>query len=292
MSQLLSELSHAPAADAKIDFVRQIQSTFGPERCYAWPGARVAVKRVASVGFGGDFHAVTHWPDEQHSIVVGTVHGPGLVAALAKAVISGAIRKIGPVNRSPIGLLESLCDLLDRLNADLSPRAVTCSIFHGLFDCTKGTLGYCTAGRVRPYVRTRDGALQELSVESAALERSADIEPRSGSLELSSIERLLVHTEGLCEVCSSAGEPFGPVQSRQLLSGTAFLPVDRQLAAVVEAVHSHADAISTLTDDVTLFAAEFTEEATSTPCADAVSDLFKSYEESSGFRPDSSVFLG
>jgi len=292
MSQLLSEISHAPADDAKVDFVRQIQSTFGPEKCYAWPGARVAVKRVASVGFGGDFHTVTHGPDEQHSIIVGTVSGPGLVAALAKAVISGAIHKFGQANRSPIGLLESLNDLLDRLNADLSPRAVTCSVFHGLIDCAKGTLGYCTAGRVRPYIRTRDLVLQELSVESPALGRSTDVKPRTGSLELSSIERLLIHTEGLCEACSAAGESYGPTQSRQLLADTASLPVDRQLAAFVEAVHTHVGTISTLTDDVTLFAAEFAEESTNLPRADAVNDLFKSYEESSGSRPDSSVFLG
>jgi len=292
MSQLLSEISHTPADEVKLDFVRQIQSTFGPEKCYAWPGARVAVKRIASVGFGGDFHAVTHGPNEQHSIVVGTVSGPGLVAALAKAVISGAIHKFSPADRSPIGLLVSLSDLLGRLNADLSPRAVTCSVFHGLIDCAKGTLGYCMAGRVRPYVRTRKGVLQELSVESPALGRSTDVKLRVGSLKVNSIERLLIHTEGLCEACSATGESYGPTQSRQILTDTAVLPVDRQLAAVVEAVHTHVGAISTLTDDVTLFAAAFAEETTNIPRVDAVNDLFKWYGESSGFRPDSSVFLG
>ncbi len=292
MSQLLTEIGYASVDEAELDLVRQIQSTFGPERCYAWPGARVAARRMASVGFGGDFHNVTHGPDGQHSVVVGTVAGPGLLAALAKAVISGAIHKFGPVDRSPASFVDCLSELIDRLNTDLRPRRVTCSVFHGLIDCVRGTLGCCTVGRIRPYIKTRDGALRELPVARQALGRPSSVERAVATFELGTVERLILHTNGLTEARASSGQSYGMSRGRRLLTETASLPADQQVETIVRALHAHTGPDSTLADDVTVFVAEFAEQSEPPLTADSVRDLFKSYEGAGGSQPDSSVFLG
>ncbi|MGD2109540.1 MAG: PP2C family protein-serine/threonine phosphatase [Phycisphaerae bacterium] len=292
MSQLMPAAGCAPGHGTESDLMRQIDSTIGLEGCCGWPGARVAVKRIPSVGFGGDFHNITHRTEGQHAVVVGTVSGPGLVAALAKATIARAIGRHGSVNRSPVALITFLDELLDRLNTDLGVRSITCSVFIGLVDRARQTLAYTAAGSIRPYIQTRDGSVRDLLTGTPALGAPERVEREPGSLDLASVQRLMIHTEGLCQAQSTAGESYGASRSRKLLTETARLPVDRQLAAVAEDVHAHIGPLRTPTEDVTVFVAHLGDDRMTTPNHASFRDVFNSYENTGGPPLDSSVFLG
>ncbi|MGB2984451.1 MAG: SpoIIE family protein phosphatase [Phycisphaerae bacterium] len=291
MSQLLPAIKPTSTDEAELDLARQIQSTFVPGKCYGWPGAQVAARRIPSAGLGGDFHNVIHGPEEQYSIVVGTIAGPGVFAAFAKAVLSGAVREFGPISGSPRVLMEHLDRMLGRINADLPHHRVTCSVFHGLVNRTEGTLECRSAGGCGALAWTHKGELRELKGTGPALGSAASHGYDSESLELASLRRLVVYTAGLTATSSASGESFGAARGRRLLADTVHLPADEQVDVVLRTLRDHVGPDNIFTDDVTVFVTEFSEEATASG-ADSMRTWFQTYEQAGGAVPDSSVFLG
>lgn len=291
MSQLDRVIGCTSTDEAELDLARQIQSTFVPEKCFGWPGTRITARRIPGSGIGGDFHNVIRGLDEQYSLIVGTITGPGLLAALAKAVVSGAARKFGPISRSPRVLVGQLDRLLGRINANLRDQSVTCSVFLGLVDRAKGTLEYCNAGCCRAFVWTYEDKLRDLQNTGAALGSSSTLDCRSGRLELTSLRRLVICTDGLAKARSVSGRPLGMARGRRLLIDNMHLPANEQVNVVLQGLRTHVGPDRVLTDDVTVFLTDFAEGVTA-PSSDSMKTWLRSYDRAGGIAPDSSVFLG
>lgn len=298
MSQLVSQGESSAADEVELNLARQIQSTFVTGRCHGWPGTRIAAGRIAGASPGGDFHDVIRGCDERYSLVVGTIKGPRLFAALATAVLSSAVRGFGLTSRSPSDLLDHLNTLLSRISADLRDPSVTCSVFHGLVDRARGTLEYCNAGCCRAAVWTQGGEFCELGstspalgVMSSALGRPAGVNYDRESLDFASVQRLIIHTDGLTSACSASGESFGVDRGRCLLMDTVRTTADDQVQAILQAVRDHIGPERALTEDVTLFVADNTESIAARP-VDSMKTWLQTYERAIGAVPDSSVFLG
>jgi len=291
MSQLDTATGCLSTDEAEFDLARQIQSTFVPEKCYGWPGTRIAARRIAGGGLGGDFHDVIRGLDEQYTLIVGTITGPGLFAALGKAVLSGAARKFGPISRSPRVLMDQLNRLLGRINANLRDQCVRCSVFIGLVDRARGILDYSSAGCCRALVWSREGELYDLQSTGAMLGGSANLDCGSERLELTSLRRLVIYTDGLTTARSISGQPLGMARGRRLLTDTVRLPADKQVEVVLQGLRNHVGPDRVLTDDVTVFLTEFMEGVTA-PGADSMRTWLRSYDRAGGTVPDSSVFLG
>ncbi len=275
----------------ELDLARQIQSTFIPGRCYGWPGARVAARRLAGGCLGGDFHDVISGLDEQHLVAIGTIRGPGLVAALAKTALSGAVRKFGPISRSPHALIQRLDRLLDHLNADLREPGLSCSMFVGVVDHNKGVLEYCSLGACRPRVWMRNGNSKLLGLTGPALTGTPGVKHGCGSLELHSVRRLVICSDGLTAAGSRKGGAFGAARERHLLQETTELPADQQAGAILQAVCEHVGPDRVPNADVTVLVTDFCEAAVVTDAGE-MSARLESYGGKVGSAPDSSVFLG
>lgn len=276
---------------AELDLARQIQSTFVPGRCHGWPGVRLAARRLAGGCLGGDFHDVINGLDEQSLVAIGTIRGPGLVAALAKTVISGAVRKFGPITRSPQALIQRIDQLLGHLNADLREPRVSCSMFVGVVDRNRGILEYCSVGGCRPRVWTRDGKTKLLSLTGPALTGCSDVKYDRGSLKLRSLRRLIICSDGLTSAESPKGQVFGAVRERNLLRGATDLPADQQAGTILQAVCEHVGLDRVPNADVTVLVTDFCEAAVA-PDSGAMSVRLGSYGGTVESPPDSSVFLG
>jgi serine phosphatase RsbU (regulator of sigma subunit) len=291
MSQLVSANALPCTEDAELDLARQIQSAFVPVKCFGWPGTHVAARRISSAGLGGDFHTVVHGLDEKCSLVVGTVAGPGLFAALAKAVLSGAVGRLGPTSPPPGTVLDQLRRVLDHINSDLREGRVTCSVFHGLVDRVAGTMEYCNAGHCRPLAWTRDGEMKELRTTRPPLGEPGSHGFESESIRLANVQRLIVCSDGLNAARSAKGEPFGASRGKRLINDTVPLPADEQVDEVLRVLRDHVGTDSDFSDDATVFVTEFSEPLT-TAGTDSMRTWFSSYEQASGVAPDSSVYLG
>lgn len=275
----------------ELDLARQIQSTFIPGRCYGWPGVRLVARRLAGECLGGDFHNVITGLDEQYVLAVGTIRGPGLVAALAKTAISGAVRKYGPISRSPEALIGRVNHLLDHLNADLRDRVLDCSMFVGVVDRNKGVIEYCAVGGCRPRIWTHTGETSHLKLTGPALIGTPTGKQDRGSLELRSLRRLTVCSDGLMAAESPDGEIFGSVRERRLLRETTDLTADQQAGAILHAVCEHVGPDRVPKNDVTVLVTDFCEAATAADSG-SMSARLMSCVGNIGSAPDSSVFLG
>ena len=291
MSQLLTAIEPTSTDEAELDVARQIQSTFVSDRGQAWPGARTATKRIAGGGLGGDFHHVARGLDEQYAVMVGTVTGPRMFAALAKAVLSGAARSPGAVARAPAVQVAHLSGLLSHINENLRGERVLCSVFYGLIDRSKGVLEFCNAGRFHPLIWTREAEVRDLGATAPALGQTGGFDCRTESLELGSLRRLVVYTNGLTTARTASGVIFGEARGRRLLVDTLHLPVNEQVDAALQALRDHVGRDRVFTDDLTVFVTEFTDTVAVT-APESVKTRFQAYERATGAAPDSSVFLG
>jgi serine phosphatase RsbU (regulator of sigma subunit) len=229
--------------------------------------------------------------DEQYLVAIGTVTGSGLVAALAKTVLSGAVRKFGPISRSPQALVHRLNRLLARLNDDLRERWLGCSLFVGVVDRRRCALEYCSAGACRPQVWARDGVTTRLELTGSALTGSPESEHDGASLDLVSLRRMIICTDGLAAAASPDGAAFGTGRALRLFQDTADLPADGQAEAIVETVRRHIGRDRVPAADVTVLVTDFAQGALSRE-AHAWSARLQGEDRGIGTVPDSSVFLG
>ena len=210
---------------------------------------------------------------------------------MAKAMLGGVVRKFGPITRSPQVLLDHLSGVVEHLNADLRDQLVTCSVFHGLADRANGRLDYCSAGGCRPLVWTRKDEVLDLDSKAPPLGDAAGPVRDRGTLELGSLRRLIIYTEGLGTAPTVSGDSLGAVRGRRLLVDTMHLPAEEQVEAVWRTLRTHTGTDRAFTDDATLFVAEF-DEGLTVPAAESVKTLSRTFRETGGAAPDSSVFLG
>ena len=292
MSQFTMATERTCLVDApEVELVREIEADLVPTGCHGWPGAKVAARRLASAGLGGDFHSVIPGSGERYSLVVGTVAGPGLFAALGKAVLSSAARKLGRTRQSTAAMMSHLQGLLRRINVDLRNQRVTCALFHGVVDQHPGTLEYCAAGPCHAFVWTRGGELLDLRSTGPALGAREDVECESQSYDVHGLQRLIVFSEGLTTASCASGEPFGLARGRCLVTDTVRLPIEEQVDAIVRALREHVGTNSMFTEDATVFVTEFDEGAASREAFEAEAWL-RSFKPDTGEVPDSSVYLG
>jgi len=291
MSESIAAAVCSSPDETELDVARQIQATFVPGRCHGWPGTRIAARRVTCGALGGDFHAAVRGLDDRYAIIVGTVAGASLPAAMAKAVLSGAIHTPAPIGGNVRARVEHLNCLLARINAALSCERVRCSLFYGLVDRDRGTLEFCNAGNCRPLIWARGGEMRSLASAGPVLGDSAVADCGSESLELASLRRLVVYTEGLPAARSPSGERYGVARGERLLAQTVSLPVDDQVGTALQALREHVGRDRDFIEDVTVYAAHFEDDA-SVCSAGSMSAWFRTYERTAGAAPDSSIFLG
>ena len=175
---------------------RELQQVLIPETPPSVPGFTLTGAYRPAQEVGGDFFQIIPLEDDATLVILGDVSGKGLKAAMAVAMIVGAVRAIAHYHADP-------APLLTELNKSLCGR-----LQGGFATCIALRLeanGYCeisSAGHPSPFVNGReitlDGALPLGLATSATYEESV--------LHLDVGDQLSLFTDGLLEARNPAGE--------------------------------------------------------------------------------------
>jgi hypothetical protein len=186
---------------------------------------------------GGDFFQLIALPSNAAMLVIGDVSGKGLPAAMAVAMIVGAIRSTVETTDDPAGVLAALNR---RLHGRLRGGFATCLAMRLDAD---GTCLIANAGHLPPFLNGREVTLPPAL--PLGMMEVMEFEPML--VQMACGERLTLYTDGLLEARNAAGELFGFKRIGELLAQ----PRDAQEIAEAAQQFGQDDDITVLTLTVT-----------------------------------------
>jgi serine phosphatase RsbU (regulator of sigma subunit) len=223
-----AELVQKERMERELELARQVQQSVLPRIFPLVPGYTFAARSEPARWVGGDFYDVIHLDADRFAIVVGDVSGKGMPAALYMAQTHSLLRAEARREDSPRAVLYSVHRLLQALGR--SSMFVT--VFYGIVDGAARRLTYTRAGHDRPLL-LRGGEIQPLGGEGTILgfPDLEDLYLSEEVLDLYPGDRLVLYTDGLIDIVSADGKPFGLERLLTLLQSHTALPPGDLLAA-------------------------------------------------------------
>ena len=177
---------------------QELQRTLIPEALPTLPGFAVTSAYRPAAEVGGDFFQLIPLEQGATLVVIGDVSGKGLKAAMAVALIVGALRTLAETTHDPAAVLAGLNR---RLVGRLGGGFVTCL---ALRIKPTGECMAANAGHLAPFLNGR-----ELSMPGALpLGLVAEAHYTAGVIALRVNDRLTLYTDGLLEARNAAGELY------------------------------------------------------------------------------------
>ena len=200
----------------------------------------------------GDFFEIFRISDTQAGVLICDVVGHGVRAALITAYLRGLVGEIMPSALDPGTFLAGMNEgLLPVLRQADSPMFVTA--FFGVADTAAGEFRYANAGHPLPFLQRAGGSVVRMAPSAG------DPEPALGLIDgfaystasrgLQAGDRMVLFTDGLFEVESAGGEPFGEHRIEGQLRRNPGTPAPDLLDLLTGAACRHADS-DTFADDV------------------------------------------
>lgn len=235
------------AYEEELQLAREIQQALaggGFPKISAKDGSSLTMgsRYIPISGLAGDFFEVIPISPGQAGMLICDVMGHGVRAALVVAMLRGLLEKQRGMAGDPSlflrGLNEGLSAILERAGTTMFATA-----FYAVVDLEGGTLRYSSAGHPGPIAIGRDGVRQlanQRSEKGPALGLIRSAVYPTNELSLSSVERLVMFTDGVVEAENRSGEPF----------------FEKRL---MEIVGKHAPDLETLLDSILATVLEFSE---------------------------------
>lgn len=163
---------------------------------------------------GGDLYEF-FFVDESHlCFAIGDVSGKGVPASLFMAITMTLIK-----TRATKGMTSD--KVVTRVNQDLSldnPSLMFVTLFLGIINIHTGSLDYCNAGHIPPYLIRENGDMEELEKTGGlVLGVAGDFEFSSKRIVLHGGDTLFLYTDGITESTNKAREFFSEKRLKKAL---------------------------------------------------------------------------
>ena len=186
----------------------EVQTSFLPRELPDIPGWQISVTLRPARETSGDFYDVNLLPNGRLGILVADVVDKGVGAALFMALSWILIRTYAPEYPTQPELVLSAVD--HRILKDTNANQFV-AVFYGILDPATGTLTYCNAGHVPPYLLSTqsDDAVQTLRRTGPPLGILEDVTWEQGVVQLAPGDVLVLYTDGITDAEDGKGTFFG-----------------------------------------------------------------------------------
>jgi serine phosphatase RsbU (regulator of sigma subunit) len=165
-------------------------------------GIAAACKQTKEVG--GDLYDIMDLGEGRMAVIVGDVTGKGMPAALLMTATLALFRREARSGASAADVLSAL----NRMIAPAVQKKLFITLGLAIFDESRNTVEYASAGHMPPYVVTK-GELREVSVSSMPLGIFAEAKYRNQYIPFPGGSRLILYTDGIVEGHGEDGEMLG-----------------------------------------------------------------------------------
>ncbi len=197
---------------------------------------------------GGDLYDLFPLDDDRLCLVIGDVADKGMPSALYMAMTRTLVRAAAETEADPGVILQKANTALCRENSQMMFVTLFCAIY------TRGSgqLAYANAGHCPPFIRSADGEVTALPVQTnIALGVLHDATFPAQATTLPVGATLLMFTDGITEAMNASGEPFREARAKAVFSSNGAASAHEATTAIVSAVEAFAGQIPQ-SDDLTL----------------------------------------
>ncbi len=203
----------------------------------------------------GDFYEVFPISDTKAGVLICDVMGHGVRAALVVAMLRGLIEKESDSASSPEWFLYGLNDSLVNIFSHAGIQMFATALYL-IIDVEEDTLEFATAGHPMP-ILVKGGVASKLSSEKIVRGPALGLVPEApygaDKIQLSSIDQIVLFTDGIYEIENEAGEEFGMERMLKALSSETKNGGSDSLDRLLSAGSKHA-ATDNFGDDVCMLA--------------------------------------
>lgn len=230
--------------DEDLRAARELQSLLLPRESPEIEGLDVALGWRPAREISGDIYDFFEYSNQHVAIAFGDSSGKGAAAALYGAVVDGLLRTLGPRHRNPASLLRALNDTL--IERKVEARYVTLLVM--LWHPHSRHFSMANAGALPPMV-CRAGQILKVRVEGVPPGLLPERDYEEVTLHTQPGDMIVLHSDGITDHLSPAGEEYGRGRLVQVVRNTSSL----EPQAVIEGIFEDLDRFNvTRYDDQTL----------------------------------------
>jgi sigma-B regulation protein RsbU (phosphoserine phosphatase) len=251
--------AHGARMAEELESARQLQlgmvPTHFPEPTAARPIEIFATMEPARE-VGGDLYDFFETEDGTLCFLIGDVSGKGVASALFMARAKNVIRLVTRLLRGEDGAQPTSAEIVAAVNRELcqdNAMMMFVSLFFGMLDPRTGDLQFTNAGHNPPYHIDAAGMAAVTDAKGRPLGARGDSVYRTGTLHLAAGSTLYLFTDGITEATNHGDELFSEARLEAVLRRTSGGSPRELIAAVDQAVRSHANG-APQSDDITVLA--------------------------------------
>jgi phosphoserine phosphatase RsbU/P len=203
-----------------LELARDIQMGLVPKDFPALPDYKevdIFATMIPALEVGGDLYDFFPLDKDRICFVIGDVSDKGIPAALFMAMARTAFKI------SAMASPESISLTMQRVNQFLfesNQSQMFVTALAGILDLRTGRVEYADAGHEPPFILRPSGAVLKVEkVGGVALGFCPDLSFRSGALQLSRGDALVLYTDGVNEAMNTGRQLFGADAIERTLSG-------------------------------------------------------------------------
>lgn len=214
--QIASTLNQAKVYEDSLEFQQisqelrlagQIQSSFLPNKFPPIPGWQLAVTLLPAREMSGDFFDVIELSDGRLGIIVADVADKGVGSALYMALSRTLLRTYAEEYDADPDVVFYAAN--NRLLKDARANLFI-TIFYGILDPTQGTITYCNAGHIPPYLirNSSQESVDSLTRTGMAMGIEANATWNTATVEIAPGDMLVIYTDGIPDAQDELGNFF------------------------------------------------------------------------------------
>jgi phosphoserine phosphatase RsbU/P len=219
-AEMVEAYLQAQIVTKSLELARDIQMGLLPRDFPALPEFEevdIFATIIPALEVGGDLYDFFPLDKDRICFVIGDVSDKGIPAALFMMMARTAFRM------SAIASPESISLTMSRVNQFLfecNQSQMFVTALAGILDLRTGRVEYADAGHEPPFILRPSGAVLKVEkVGGVALGFCPDLSYRSGMLELSPGDALILYTDGINEAMNTGRQLFGADAIERTLSG-------------------------------------------------------------------------
>ncbi|HJW84006.1 MAG TPA: SpoIIE family protein phosphatase [Anaerolineae bacterium] len=225
------EIIEKKRIERELELARELQDSLLPRAIPPIEEFRFAGRSRPAEAVGGDFFDVVPIGSKFFGLLIASVAGTGLFAAIFMALTRALVVAEGERQLSP----KLVATRVHQLLLQLAKPTMPVRMFYGVVDVRDRSMKYVNAGHAAPLWHRADGLIESLPGQGTLLAESYQMDVEERSVAFKSGDALVLYTDGLLLAANAAGELYGADRLKAILSGEIASPeamIDRVLADV------------------------------------------------------------
>jgi sigma-B regulation protein RsbU (phosphoserine phosphatase) len=227
--------------DAEFAIARKVQRTLLPGPRFSMCGLDCECASLPAGEVSGDLYDFFALDSQTMAFAVGDVCGKGVGAALLVANLQATIRTLEDLARHP----SKLMDRVNRLFFESTRPEHYATLFYGVYDARERRVRYVNCGHPPPVLLRSDDSFELLQPTATILGAFKERGFEEGSLQLNSLDQLIIYSDGFSEANINDESAAWPIQTIRRLGA-------KQSTGLAGALANEAASLGPRLDDITI----------------------------------------